>query len=408
MTSLNLKDIVRHMEDVQTLIESGQRVLPFLRESAAFLRDIEPLLTEVDQSIQESNAKMPRAASRLKDVSQATEVATTEIMDLVDEAIEILDQNTKHSRNLTDHVAALRTQDEQLLALLRDNLPAGDLLNQVEALHQEAAGRYDQIHTANTDELASQDAARDKLNRIFLSLQVQDITSQQLAAVKHLIESVRNRMEHLNGRLDLIEPAQAAVGDDIPQDATFDINAEFDRSGKRQDAADAVIQAMHDGAPLPEDVPSYEALQQETPAAPEPVPTDAGETASADDIDALFASGAAHEEASADDIDALFASGSAGEEASADDIDALFAEGGAAQEEATADDIDALFSGGGAPPDPAPTRPNEADAPPKPRAGATDGSGTPAQHNSGFFRNMEAGINDASVSQDDINKLFGA
>ena len=75
MNPLQLKDVVSQLNEVMTLFQTGQRIMPFLNEASGFLQEISPLLEEIDISIQESNHKIPRAASRIHDVSEATEMA---------------------------------------------------------------------------------------------------------------------------------------------------------------------------------------------------------------------------------------------------------------------------------------------------------------------------------------------
>jgi len=49
-----------------------------------FMQDTVPLLENVNRSIQDSTNKIPKAALQINNVTNATEVATTEILDIVD------------------------------------------------------------------------------------------------------------------------------------------------------------------------------------------------------------------------------------------------------------------------------------------------------------------------------------
>ncbi len=66
-------------------------------------------------------------------------------------------------------------------------------------------------------------------NSIALSLQVQDITSQQLATVNHLIESVQDKLASLIEDFD-----NTKISDqdslNIPKGASFDPNARYSKS----------------------------------------------------------------------------------------------------------------------------------------------------------------------------------
>ncbi len=114
--------------------------------------------------------------------------------------------------------------------------------------------------------------ARTSLGRILISLQVQDITAQQLASVNHLIESIRSRLSRLISRLadeDVVEEGTIVDPD------TFNEHARYDRSGDRQATADQVTSSQDD----------IDALFG---AVPEPAVAAPAEAASQDDIDALF------------------------------------------------------------------------------------------------------------------------
>jgi hypothetical protein len=239
-------------------------------------------------------------------------MATTEILDLVDAVLANLTEAANHLATAAQpSEEAEPTPAARLRALLRERLADVDLLAEAERLLDEDAARgaaRTEAAAAGAEQLQE---ARDSMNRILISLQVQDITAQQLASVTHLIESIRGRLSRLLSRLADDQSLAQAGGDSIDPD-TFNPDARYDRSGTQQAMADSV-------------------------------------TASADDIDALFGGGNSDgAAASADDIDALFgAPAEASTPASADDIDALF--GAPAEAEAPAsdpasqDDIDALF-----------------------------------------------------------------
>jgi hypothetical protein len=75
-----------------------------------------------------------------------------------------------------------------------------------------------------------------------MTLQVQDITSQQIAGVSHLIESVRQQLLNALGLLDQKGPEHPPWPGAKPADHThFDANAVYTSSTERQDSADAIV-----------------------------------------------------------------------------------------------------------------------------------------------------------------------
>ena len=264
--------VLDRLHELRAMFGVGQRATALVEELITFLHEVLPLMEEIDGSLRESTDHMPRASQQLQNVTEATEMATTEILDLVDAVLANLNAASTHlATAATPSEEGEPTPAARLRTLLRERLTDADLLAEAERLLDEDAARGGariEAATAGSEQLKE---ARDSMNRILISLQVQDITAQQLASVNHLIESIRSRLSQLLSRL-ANDPSVHDDGVSIDPE-TFNPDARYDRSGAQQAVADAV-------------------------------------TASADDIDALFgASGAAEpsgQAASADDIDALF------------------------------------------------------------------------------------------------------
>jgi chemotaxis regulatin CheY-phosphate phosphatase CheZ len=341
MTSQYITEILGKLGELRSLFVLGQRALPFLEELFTFLQEISPLLDEINASMRDTTTvKMPRATSQLQSVSQATELATTEILDLIDAVLLKSGQEKERLQQAAARVESLAEVDARLLALLqtaRDQMDEA-LLARIEALHAEKIERTRTVAASLRADVGTIDEIRDKMNRIMMSLQVQDITTQQIAAVNHLIESIRGRLAVLTERLGATR--YEAVIETLPLPGTFDGNARYEWSGNRQKLADGLVADYQPGAA---EAPSGPASQSDidqlfgdgVPAEPAPpVPASQG------DIDALFS--APSGPASQSDIDGLFGAAlapSAGP-ASQDDIDQLF---GAPPTPASQDDIDALF-----------------------------------------------------------------
>jgi chemotaxis regulatin CheY-phosphate phosphatase CheZ len=78
-------------------------------------------------------------------------------------------------------------------------------------------------------------------NSIALSLQVQDITSQQLATVNHLIESVQDRLSSLIEDFDNTKITEQDSNLNIPEGASFDPNARYSKSIVPQQEVDSIF-----------------------------------------------------------------------------------------------------------------------------------------------------------------------
>ncbi len=306
MSSLNIEGVLTRIEELRGLFEIGQRTMPFLEELFHFLEEIEPLLDEINTSIRESTDKVPAAKSKLETVTEATEVATTEILDLVDSVAFELKMMQKALTRKTEGLDAVREADERLLKLLNSELgdEHADLIEEVERIHRRKQPLLDEAIDHADDEREAVDDVREKMTQITMSLQVQDITSQQIAAANHIIESLRDRMtrlvEHPRMQLrntdtpdkpdELDEPSRS---DADASDGTFDEHAQYDPSGDHQSVADELIDSIkHGGDGEPVEPPAPDAAgspadEDATPSTSESLP-DGDEEIAQEDIDELF------------------------------------------------------------------------------------------------------------------------
>lgn len=209
MDNKEFSTVLTRMDELKALFSFGQRMMPIAKALFDFLQEIVPLLESINVSIQESNAKIPTAARKLNSVTQATELATTEILDLVD----------KIAVQLTE----IRTTVEGMRQL-------GET-EKFEPSYKTIEEKLDNIEM-NT-------------SSIMMSLQVQDITSQQIAAVNHLMASVQGRLGSLVddfGKANFDDMKSNAI--EFPTDVTFDANAVYNKSSERQDLANNVVSSM--------------------------------------------------------------------------------------------------------------------------------------------------------------------
>ncbi len=326
MKDVDITMLISKAEELRALFILGQRVIPFLEEIFIFVKDIKPLLDEINHSIEDNLKKMPNASKQLSKVTEATELATTEIMDVVD--------------GLMNKSDLLQSYNKKMAEFFKSDLVNSGLVNEFDDVNEQSNKLLQSI----TDDSTS----------IMISLQVQDITSQQIAAVNHLLEKIQDKLSRILIKFqntdfgDIIHPVNDN-GDitnisQMHRKIAFDPNAvdSYTQKATRQGDVDKIFQSNGEYEP--------------------PV----RENASADDIDALFGSGKKiadekdddNEKSSQDDIDALFGrlNSSAvekeddNEPTSQDDIDALFGnlKSSVKEEEvenvkASQDDIDALF-----------------------------------------------------------------
>ncbi|MFW5972936.1 MAG: protein phosphatase CheZ [Bacteroidota bacterium] len=249
MHNSDINEILAKISETRAVFMLGQRALPFLEEVFHFFREITPLLDEINQSIRDSTAKMPRATTQLMSVTEATELATTEILDLVDGVLDQLGILREHLSATAERIGGVaeddRSIEDAVSQALRDC--GTDVPDDLQMLFDERRKRVVRLQEGLSDEGESIADIRSRINRIMISLQVQDITSQQIASVNHLIESIRDRMTALVEQLGG-SPASSSDNTSTQERTTFDPDARYDRTDQRQNEVDRVVSQQAGGS----------------------------------------------------------------------------------------------------------------------------------------------------------------
>lgn len=230
----NMSGLFEKLHDLKSLFKYGEKIVPIIQSLVDFMQDTVPLLENINHSIADSTAKIPAASNQINNVTSATELATTEILDLVD-ALSMNFDKVETKVNLAKQKdiekAALL---EELQKEIKKNSKASELLSKyMEMKDSEAALNF-------VGDLLPK--FKDDTYHITLSLQVQDITAQQLAAVNHLIDSVQERLSSLIQDIDSTEIKELTVGKiQAPDGVAFDPNAKYSKSKDLQNMADVIV-----------------------------------------------------------------------------------------------------------------------------------------------------------------------
>lgn len=349
MNEREINVLLKKADELRSLFVLGQRVIPFLEEIFVFVSEIQPLIDEINVSIEDNLKKMPNASKQLSKVTEATELATTEIMDIVDGVVnktDIMSKNLNELKSIHDSRLAkaiklleiMKTGIEQSNQL-KDALP--ELDKALDDLKNNSDEKDEEIINNTNDVLQS--ISMDS-SSIMMSLQVQDITSQQIAAVNNLLETVQKKLGNIlvkfqNTDISELVP-EKDVYDNKPKNVSkmhreiaFDPDAVNSISMKheRQDTVDQYMKEAenlnnsdedNDSAPSQEDIDamfgdSNETSEESISSNTENDVTDTSELSdepSQDDIDKLFNTANGSDDDDDDDND----------EFSQDDIDKMF------------------------------------------------------------------------------------
>lgn len=126
-----------------------------VKDVFSFIRDIKPVLENINQSIDDNMKKMPDAKEKLNKITQATENATNEILNVVDGLF-------MKTAEIQTNLSQINTDDTGKSLIQKSD----NLINSI-----------------------TEDATN-----IMMALQVQDITAQQINAVNSLLTTIQNRL----------------------------------------------------------------------------------------------------------------------------------------------------------------------------------------------------------------------
>ncbi len=306
MQEKDIEGILHKVEEMKVVFAFGVKFVPFLEELLIFVQEMAPILNEMNRSIQESSSKMPEAAQQLDKVTSATELATNEILDRVDSMLGKLDEISKqvqsvNSRLDVEHQAVVEITEgvEKLLKVdsVRKQLAAVFELDEAREEGMRIKASVDKFLSLRVDKSVGQqvdqlvqDVQSDAFD-IMNSLQVQDITSQQIEGAHAMLRSIQER---LNGLITKFSEAEAP--EMIRENKAFDAAADYTGAGGRQAGVDelfgsAGVETEAEEEPAPDEPSVDEILQQET-AGDEPG-QEPQAASSQDEIDSLFEDSAA-------------------------------------------------------------------------------------------------------------------
>jgi len=290
---MDIKGLIKKAEELRALFILGQRVVPFLEELFAFVGEIQPLLEEINTSIQENLSKMPNLSKQLSKVTEATELATNEILDIVDGVFYKLDILSSILKEFESSQLGLKDFFEDFNKLVdkfnNGSFSIDDLKLNLGSLQAKSKDILS-VETKISSMKEMIDNIRNDSSSIMLALQVQDITSQQIAAVNHLLNTVQTRLNSLISKFQSGDITKVATVQEQTTNVTelhrviaFDPDAveSLIDNAARQDEIDKLFEQQ-----TIEDTSSSKEPDNKTTQSTETL--DSEEKISQDDIDKLF------------------------------------------------------------------------------------------------------------------------
>lgn len=240
--------IVKKVEELRALMVFAQRTIPFLEDVFSFVTEIVPLLDVLRSSVESTSEKLPKASKQLDKVTTATEMASTEILNIVEGMYAKIDRLRAEQEQRRKAVAEAKEAVQRLSEPAPDHRLSGDA-----ATAGDTALALLEKMSPTAEATTELESIQSDCTNIMIALQVQDITAQQIAAVNTLMQSVD---EGLNRLMRHFSKTTAEHDESKYKhrrlDIVFDVSAEYDGTGDRQKAADDVIEeTKRNGIPQP-------------------------------------------------------------------------------------------------------------------------------------------------------------
>jgi len=247
MEKAEISRLINSFNAIKSYFDTTKKYMPQIAKLVFFIEEILPLLETIHSNIHQSTSLIPSAAEKLGKVTNATEMAATEVMDIVDNVINRLNTMTSALDEMENLKESKVDSDEvrERIRIMRDEI----------------------------------DGSQGDLFSIMNALQFQDITTQQINSIVSTIDTVNSKLREL---LKGFEDHEVSVK--LAKDAAFDPNAEFDfeRSAQSQRLAEELLKKGVDDAG--EYVPVDRELRAEQPV-PETVEDKPGAARPEADID---------------------------------------------------------------------------------------------------------------------------
>ena len=230
----NLNEILEKLNEIDNVFKFGEKMIPVIEGFVSFISDFLPFVEQVSGSIQDTKSKIPEASNQIDKVTNATELAMTEVLDKIDEISQQLESINDSMDSMLEKRVLAEESANRLRILLGDNFEAKDLLDEI--LNNLDFGLSFELVKNKIGEITA------STDQITMSLQVQDITAQQLAAVNHLIISVQHKLGEL---LETVDSAGYDKTENLSLDKLpnvhFDANASYKTHDNKQDDVDSII-----------------------------------------------------------------------------------------------------------------------------------------------------------------------
>jgi chemotaxis regulatin CheY-phosphate phosphatase CheZ len=215
MEKAEITRLIDSFNAIKGYFDTTKRYMPQIAKLVFFIEEVIPLLQTIHKNLHVSTEMIPSASEKLGKVTSATELATTEVMDIVDNVIARLNTMSTYLDEIEEQAS---------------NPASGDLIKgKISDIRNEISGSQDDLFS------------------IMNALQFQDITTQQINSIGSVIDSVHTKLTELLKGFD-----EEGLNLGLMKQQSFDPDAEFDFScsAESQQLVDEFIKLKKKGVDI--------------------------------------------------------------------------------------------------------------------------------------------------------------
>jgi chemotaxis regulatin CheY-phosphate phosphatase CheZ len=191
MNQQELDGILQKATELKVFCEYGQRTVPVLDDIAAFVQEISPAIEDLKSVVDMAMINIPKAADQLGRVTQATEQASTNILNTLDRMVVTLDEviSAVAMGMVSSDLGAAQKKMAAIIKTLAERMGNDDdIIKLAEFWESYLRSMRMSTHAKNLEGLLK--TLQNDCTEIMMALQVQDITQQHIGTAMGTIESV--------------------------------------------------------------------------------------------------------------------------------------------------------------------------------------------------------------------------
>jgi chemotaxis regulatin CheY-phosphate phosphatase CheZ len=238
-----LDGVLDKMSELRVFFDFGARAVPLLEEIGSFVKEIGPVIEGLRSLVEVTSQKLPKASEQLGKVNESSERASNDILNSIDRMIatiesiqtpgsdhlggDIVQQTSQKVGAVVDLLAKKHESDEDIIELLN-----------TWHLHAQSLTALNRA----TDVQPKLQSLHEDCTNIMMSLQVQDITGQQIATVIGLMQAIDDVLRKL-----LLEASEAIQLTQSVQQAPASPSIEYVGVDERKKMVDSLLLKARSG-----------------------------------------------------------------------------------------------------------------------------------------------------------------